>query len=108
MIMGVGYPDVALAVDRQSGGFAELVVGGLPAAEEPAVGGEDLDAGGHVDDIEAVLPVDRHGAWLLQPAVGNSPAAPDGLQVSGGGLLPIAAGGQEDRKEYHDTRQRRV
>ena len=24
------------------------------------------------------------------------------------GLLPIAAGGQEDRQEYHDTGQRRV
>ena len=72
-------------------GFADGVVGRAPAAQEVAVGVEDLYPGGHIDDVEVVFPVDGHRPGLLKPAVGDSASPPDRLQLSGGSLVAVAA-----------------
>ncbi len=80
--MRVGHQHAAFVIDRQAGRLARFVVGRLPAAQEVAVGVEDLDAGRHVDDVEPVLAVDGHGPRLLQPAVGNTAPTPDQIELA--------------------------
>jgi len=78
--MRVGHQHAAVARDRDAGRAAVLVHGGLPAAEELAIGGEDLDAGGHVDQIKMVVGVDGHRPRLLQSAIGNATPPPDHVE----------------------------
>ena len=80
-VVRVGDQHVALAVDAQAGRPAVLVHRRLPAADELAVGREDLDAGRHVDDVEQIARVDRHRPRLVEAgrrrcrAVPRPPAA---------------------------------
>ena len=94
--MGVGHQDVAVAADRQARRLAGLVVGVCHFAQEMAVGGEDLDAGGHVDDIEVIVAVDGHGAGLLQPAVVDPPPPPHRLEPPYAVPVVIAPGQQDE------------
>ena len=101
VIMGVGDQHAPFIVDRQSGGLAHRVVGRAPAAEEIAVGVEDLNMGLHVDDIQQIVGIDGHGARLLEAAQRDAAAAPNLVEmppiVSLGGF--VATGTQPQSRQ---------
>src|SRR5579863_9574390 len=90
---------MAPTVKRHARGPARHVHWRLPAPQVVAVAVEDLDAGGHVDDIEVVVGVDGHGPRLLEPALRGSAASPDLFQSSRGDAFLVAARGQQRRTE---------
>ena len=95
--MRVGHQNVAVAADRQAGRLAVVVGGRLPLAKELAGRGEDLDAGGHIDDVEVVVAVDGHRPRPLQLTVAEPLPSPNRLQPPQVGAIQIAAGGQQQQ-----------
>ena len=100
VVVRVGDEQVAVAVDAEARGPALFVDRRLPVAEVIAVGVEDLDAGGHIDDVELVLGVDGDRAGFLKAAVGKAAAAPGADEVAvGSRSAGAAAGGEEEQEE---------
>ncbi len=97
--MRVGDHQVAVAIEAQAGRLAVGVVGRGPLAEEGAVGLEDLDAGGLVDDEELFVAVDGDGAGRFEAAVRDARPAPDGLDAADARFLADAAGKEEQQQE---------
>ena len=81
--MRVGDEQIALAIDIHAGGPTSRMVGRIPGAEEISVRVEHLDPGGHVDDVQIIVPVDGDRAGLLKSPIGNSTAPPDKIQATG-------------------------
>ena len=91
-VMRVGHQEVAVAIEAQAGRLAVGVVGRGPTAEERAVGREDLDAGGLVDDVELVVAVDGDRPGRLEAAVGDARPSPDRLDAADARFIVDAAG----------------
>jgi hypothetical protein len=66
--MSVTDVQFAGIVERETGGSAAVVLGCLPAAEEAAIAGEDLNLGRHIDDVQQIVLVDRNGPRPKEPA----------------------------------------
>src|SRR5437660_1134377 len=64
-----------------------------------AVAVEDLDAGGEIDDVEAVTGVDRDGPRLDEVAVADAALTPDQLWL---GARPATAR-QDEQAKHHET-----
>src|SRR5262249_51372461 len=90
VVVRIADEEVAVAGDAQAAGPAVAVVRRLPGgAEVLAVAVVDLDAGGEVHDVEAVLVIDGDGPRPGQVAVVDAAFAPDqfrraGLAATGG------------------------
>ena len=97
--MRVGDHEVAVAIEAQAGRLAVGVVGRGPTAEERAVGLEDLDAGGLVDDIEQAVAVDGDRPGRLEAAVGNARPSPRRLDSADTGFILDAAGKKEQQRQ---------
>ena len=95
--MRVGHHQVAVAIEAQAGRLAVGVVGRGPTAEERAVGLEDLDAGGLVDDVELLVAVDGDRPGRLEAAVRDARPSPDRLDAADAGFIVDAAGKEEQR-----------
>ena len=102
--MRVGDQNVAVRPIDMPVGLPMAWSGVCQLRKEVAVGVEDLDAGGHVDDVELIFAVDGHRPRLLQAAVGDAAAPPDRFQSPGGSPVAVAAlhrsqGGSENDPE---------
>ena len=100
VVVRIADEQVAVAVDAEAAGPAVAVVGRGPGrAEVMAVAVEDLDAGGEIDDVEAVLAVDGDGAGLDEVAVLHAPVTPDQFRLR---VRPAAArAGQHQAEEQN-------
>ena len=77
VVVRIADDQVAVAVDAEAAGPAVAVVGRGPGgAEVLAVAVEDLDAGGEIDDVEAILSVDGDGPRPDEIAVGRRRVCP--------------------------------
>src|SRR5262249_37946742 len=93
VVVGIADDEVAVVIDAQSAGAAVAVVGSGPGvAEVFAVAVVNLDAGGVIDDVQAILTVDGDGAGADEIAVLNAAAAPDDF---GFGPRPAAGVGEQ-------------
>jgi hypothetical protein len=53
-----------------------------PRSEKFTVAVEDLNPGGHVDDVQLILIVNSHRSWFLKAAVGQATSTPDKFRVA--------------------------
>lgn len=99
--MSVGDPDVAVLGDAEACRPAVDADGGLPAAKVFSVGIINLDAGGHVDEINLVAGVDRDGPRFLELAWFDSLDAPDEVRNRAGAARGIDTTARRDREAGH-------
>jgi len=81
------------------------MVGRGPGAEKCAVGLEDLDASGLVDDIELIVAVDGNGAGRLEATIRDARPSSDRLDATDTGLIVVAAGNEEQQRQKPAGRQ---
>jgi hypothetical protein len=85
VVMRVGDEEPAVFGHRQACRSAVDAHRRTPAAEILAVGVVDLDAAGHVDQVELVLGVDGDGAGFFELARSEALLAPDEVRRVGRG-----------------------
>src|SRR5205085_10338813 len=106
VIVAVADDEVAFPVKGKAAGPALAVVGRGPGdAQVMAVEVVGLDAGGEIDDVEAVLAVDDRGARPGQVAVADALLAPDQLGARGRAATARQTEGGEDEQGVRTDRQ---
>src|SRR5262249_35416490 len=97
VVVRVRDEEVAVAVDTEAAGPALAVVGGRPGGPQVlAIAVVDLDAGGEIDDVEAVLGVDGDGPGFDHIAVHDTAVTPDEFRFGG---VAAACQGQQGHGE---------
>ena len=99
--------DVSLVIERHALGPAALDLRHLPLQQIVAVRIEFLDAPGHVAHVNIVVPIDRHRAWLDEPARPIAPAADHAHLGENGAANSVAAWPVAAAGEQHAAAQRK-